>query len=705
MTKQKRFASKALQTIAVCALGILGIGTHPAFSQQDGPVAPANAVDATDPMFKEPFIDVDEWREKPIHHRYVHGGFKGTDARFSFYFPSKERYQGRFFQHITPAPGGENLEQHATGIEDQISFAIESGGYFIETNEGGPAAMMNPAVSGYRVNAAAARYSKVLAAEMYGPHRTYGYAWAGSGGAFKTISGFENTDAWDGVVPYVIGSPMAIPSVFTVRNLAMRVLWDKFPSILDALEPGGSGDMYQGLDDEQKDVLREVTRMGFPPTAWFDYKTLGEGAFPILFNLVRAQDPTYFKSDFWTVPGYVGSNPPKSLQQARVQLKTRVSKVVSTGSADKPAGARGGVDTAWNQFQGQAPVVFEVENVPAKPLNDAFLLILSGEGAGKDLAISKIVGNTVVPGVNPFAGDNSQLLKSIKVGDEVQIDNSDALAAEYFHRYQVPTPDFYVWDQFRGPDGKPLYPQRSKLIGPMITYGGAGSLQSGKFKGKMIVVESLMDQDAFPWQADWYRTKVKENLGSHLDDNFRLWFTDHAVHGDEYPPVDSTRVVSYLGELYQALRDLSMWVEKGVPPPASTNYKVVDGQIVVPATATERHGIQPVVSLTANGAIRADVLTGQTVKFSATIEVPPGTGKVVGAEWDFEGEGTFPVVQQISEGKSNASGSHVTLTITHRFSKPGTYFPVLRASSQREGNATTVFARVQNLGRVRVVVK
>ena len=99
MTKQKRFASKALQTIAVCALGILGIGTHPAFSQQDGPVAPASAVDATDPMFKEPFIDVDEWREKPIHHRYVHGGFKGTDARFSFYFPSKERYQGRFFQH------------------------------------------------------------------------------------------------------------------------------------------------------------------------------------------------------------------------------------------------------------------------------------------------------------------------------------------------------------------------------------------------------------------------------------------------------------------------------------------------------------------------------------------------------------------------------------------------------------------------------
>ncbi len=691
--------------VVILVLALVSSSSRLTRAQQNGVAPAANAADTADPMFKEPYIDVDEWRDKPVRHRYVHGGFKGTDARFSFYFPPKERYQGRFFQHITPAPGGENLEQHATGVEDQISFAIESGGYFIETNEGGPTAMMNPSVSGFRVNAAAAKYSRTVAAEMYGPHRTYGYAWGGSGGAFKTISGFENTDVWDGVVPYVIGSPQAIPNVFTVRIYAMRLLWDKFPSILDAVEPGGSGDMYRDLDPEQKEALQEVTRMGFPPTAWFDYKTLGEGAFPILFNLVRAQDPTYFNQDFWTVPGYLGANPPKSLQQARVQLKTRITKVISTGNGDQAAKARGGVDTAWNQFQAEAPVVFEVENVPSRSLSDAFLLIQSGEGAGKEVTVSKIVGNTVVPGVNPFAGDNSQLLKSIKVGDEVKIDNSDFLAAQTYHRHQVPTSDFYVWDQFRGPDGKPIYPQRPKLVGPMITYGGAGSLQSGKFKGKMIVVESLMDQDAFPWQADWYRTKVKENLGAQLDNSFRLWFTDHAVHGDEYPPVDPTRLVSYLGVLYQALRDVSAWVEKGVPPPPSTSYKVVDGQIVVPSTAAERLGIQPVVSLTANGAVRAEVSVGQPVKFSATIELPPSTGKIVGAEWDFEGEGTYSAVQQISESKSNPSGSSVTLTMTHSFAKPGTYFPALRASSQREGDASAVFARVQNLGRVRVVVK
>lgn len=42
---------------------------------------------------------------------------------------------------------------------------------------------------------------------------------------------------------------------------------------------------------------------------------------------------------------------------------------------------------------------------------------------------------------------------------------------------------------------------------------------------------------------------------------------------------------------------------------------------------------------------------------------------------------------------------------SHTFTKPGTYFPVLRATSQRKGDQQTAFARVQNLGRVRVVVK
>jgi hypothetical protein len=109
--------------------------------------------------------------------------------------------------------------------------------------------------------------------------------------------------------------------------------------------------------------------------------------------------------------------------------------------------------------------------------------------------------------------------------------------------------------------------------------------------------------------------------------------------------------------------------------------------------------------LSANGGVRASVKVNRAVNFSAVIELPPDTGKIVGAEWDFDGKGSFPVVQEIKQSDITGSGGRVSLTISHAFSKPGTYFPALRATSQRQGDATTPFARIYNLGRVRVVVK
>jgi hypothetical protein len=45
------------------------------------------------------------------------------------------------------------------------------------------------------------------------------------------------------------------------------------------------------------------------------------------------------------------------------------------------------------------------------------------------------------------------------------------------------------------------------------------------------------------------------------------------------------------------------------------------------------------------------------------------------------------------------------MDVEWNFDGAGAYFPVLRVTSQREGDLKTPFARVQNLGRVRVVVK
>ena len=208
----------------------------------------------SDPLFVEPFVDVDEWRDEPIRHRYVHGGFTGTDLLFSMYFPPAERYEGRFIQPLMHIAGNENVAVtgELAGLGNHaIQFAFDFGGYLIESNMGSTM-MMGPAdITGFRASAATAQYSRVLAEEMYddthGAHRPYGYVTGGSGGAYKTMACYENAlDVWDGAVPFIHGSHQSMPNVFTVQAHAFRVLDDAFDQIVDAVEPGG-GDMYAGL--------------------------------------------------------------------------------------------------------------------------------------------------------------------------------------------------------------------------------------------------------------------------------------------------------------------------------------------------------------------------------------------------------------------------------------------------------------------------
>ena len=673
-----------------------------------------------DTLFKAPYIDVDEWRDIPVRHRYVHGGFKETDTRFSFYFPPKEQYEGRFFQYVTPFPDSEMLSQGASGEEDKIGFSISSGAYFIETNGGGKTDFTklggrpDPTIGAYKANAASAQFSRVVAQKILVGKRPFGYLFGGSGGAYRTVGGIENTDGvWDGAVPYVLGSPMAIPNVFTVRMYAMRILKDKFPQIVDALEPGGSGDMYAGLNDEEKEALQEVTKMGFPPKSWFGYKTMGIHGFLVLYQGITMADRKYFTEDFWSKPGYLGANPPASLLNARIQKLSKIKAGISIDQAVKlgltqpiSEGERGTADLAWKSIggtEGGMPVAFQLEdNMPDVNFLGGDLLIKSGNATGITLQITKVEGDKVVLGPT----NSPALLFKIKPGDEVQVDNSNFLAVQTYHRHQVPGKEYHVWDQFRDINGNPIYPQRPMLLGPMFTMGAAGSVPTGKFKGKMILLGSLWDREAYPWQCDWYRERVKENLGINADDNFRLWYTDHALHGDQATQLeDPTHAVSYLGVLQQALRDLSAWVEKGVVPAASTNYKIVDGQVVIPHTANERSGIQPVVNVTIKGNKRIEIFAGEKVKFSAIVEVPKDKGKLVSAAWDFDGSGKFAVAVDLNKAKAKNNGSHVEITTTYTFSKVGTYFPVIRVASERTGDTKTPYAKIQNLDRVRVVVK
>ncbi len=676
--------------------------TYPALSQQS-----ASQYVVKDTLFKVPFIDVDEWRDKPVRHRYVHGGFEGTTARFSFYFPQKEQYQGRFFQYITPVPDHENLSQGAKGEEDKIGFSIASGAYFVETNGGGNGVYgKNVNVNAFRANAAAAAFSKVVAQQIFWAHRTYGYCFGGSGGAYRTIGGFENSDVWDGAVPYVVGSPVAIPNVFSIRMHAMRILKDKFPSIIDAMDAGGSGDPYAGLNLEEKEALLEVTKMGFPPQSWFGYKSMGIHGFAALYQGMMMADRGYF-TDFWVKPGYLGSNPTSSLLRARIQQPAKIKRAISVKEAislglsvwAQTDQNRGTADAAWQRLlekEDNLPVAFQLDqNLPAIDFLGGDLFIKSGNGKGKNLFISQIKGDIVI-----FAGGDPNLIRSIQIGDDVQVDNSNFLAAQTYHRHQVPGKGYTVWNQFLDKEGKPIYPQRPMQLGPLFTRGASGILPTGKFKGKMILLESLYDREAYPWQADWYVSRAKEFLGDSLDKNFRVWYTDKALHGDVSEQEFPTRSVSYLGVLQQALRDVSQWVEKGVAPPPSSSYTIEDGQVVVPSDATIRKGIQASVQLTITGKKKMQAKRGQIFVMKVATQLPPNAGKIVSVEWDLDGSGKFATKE--NKVALNKNG---VFQLSHSYSKPGVYFPTVRIASERNGDANTPFARIQNLDRVRVIVK
>lgn len=176
------------------------------------------------------------------------------------------------------------------------------------------------------------------------------------------------------------------------------------------------------------------------------------------------------------------------------------------------------------------------------------------------------------------------------------------------------------------------------------------------------------------WQGDWYRGRVRKNLGGNDESQFRIYMVDKAMHtsaqeptANETRPVESTKIDNYTPVIQQALRDVVAWVEKGEAPPPGTNYMVSDGQVVVPPTAAERKGTQPIVNFLVGGKSRTDVKTGQEVQFSGRVAIPPGRGRVVDAIVDFEGDGTFE-----TKAKLQLDGNYAaTVTTSHVFLKAG----------------------------------
>jgi hypothetical protein len=648
--------------------------------------------DCIDAQFDRPVIDSRAQAASPFPHLRVAGHFQGTNVKFNFYFPGKDRWQGRFFQSVYPMASAE-------APDATLKFGLDSGAYTVQTNSTG----------GYRSDAAAAKLARAIAREYYGrdgqaPARIYGYVYGGSGGSYETVGAIENTrGVWDGAVPYVIGGPTSIPNNFFVRAFARVVLAGKAAQIADAVRPGGSGDPYAALNPVERAVLKEVSAMGVPLRGWDDYSyVLGLRDADGLMGFrdtVKGMDPSY-ASDFWSLPGYLGTERSPLgdiVRQARVAQRGVIGAVARDGSG-KITG-----------------VIIDHPALPAGAFGlDVTLLDSAGQPVGK-LAGQWSAPSPASARAFTLAGNNPEpVLAALRSGAAVSIDNDWSLALTTYHRHQVRRGDgFTAWDQFVDADGQALYPQRPVNVADKISLGvSGGGTFTGAIQGKVIVIANALDVDAYPWHGDWYARRVRQALGAGHGDHFRLWINDNADHLDGSviasgtQSVQWTRLVNYVGIVQQAVRDVSAWAERGIVPPASTAYRLADGQVTLAGDAATRLGAQPVVALAADGMDAAGgnpatvrVRAGQKLTLHGVATMPPGAGVIAGAQWGATGNDSFTAAT-LAQGAANVW----TTSTDIRYERPGTYYPVLRVSAQREGHAAE-FAQVRNLARLRVVVE
>ena len=267
-------------------------------------------------------------------------------------------------------------------------------------------------------------YSRLLAAEMYGEHRPFGYCFGGSGGGFKTMSCMESTDVWDGGVPFIIGRP---------RVIAQRLL---------GAVPRHADPVGQAPADRRRDRTRRQRRHvcgphrrgargacgsdahGFPTARLVRRRariaTSYASVWSMLGDKVIEYDPTYL-DDFWTVPGYLGADPTASLARARIQHKTSVVKPIRADEASSSASAPDPTIFRSKAMSRHPGRVAARRRSATRTCMGSMLSITTGDAAGHNFWIVDLRDDIVITGVGE---EHFAALAGIAAGDDIVIDNS-----------------------------------------------------------------------------------------------------------------------------------------------------------------------------------------------------------------------------------------------------------------------------------------
>ena len=232
---QMRWSVRVFSLLFACGLGLAVVPENTRAVAQEQPATSACEAQSAggpvfitencnDPELSKPYVDerkpgtlTDEASGVSVNFTYVHGGFPGTNARFSFYFPAADKYQRPLHS--------DDLSNHRRGrcrtrlpeigtSTCSVVFALSSGAYVVSTNNAGGVPAGGP-LAAYRTNAAAAKYSPHRQRDVQDEHPA---AWLHLRGKRRGVPDrglMENTSGvWDGAVPMVFGVPNAIPTLW-----------------------------------------------------------------------------------------------------------------------------------------------------------------------------------------------------------------------------------------------------------------------------------------------------------------------------------------------------------------------------------------------------------------------------------------------------------------------------------------------------------
>lgn len=603
-----------------------------------------------DPEFGPAWLDADEVRDEPVPHRYVHGGFEGTNTLFRICFPLVEHYRGRMIMLLGGGFAGvEHRDDFGTlSVNEDGSWGggpsaepnawlrevQHLGGFLIQSNQGHRWGI-DPFPAGstllaYRATVHIAWYASQLAAEHYGYAPEFRYITGWSSGGDRTINMLERAPGvfHGGVGGGITTMPIsqAAWSAVAEAEASLRGIVEEIAENADA---GGSGDPFAATQTpEQREALALLYRVGYP---FGNERAIYAGlSWSPGLSYLSYTDPDYVH-DFYNVPGYAGHD--------GLVTPLRGEAVVREIIADPTRAPGVRLDLG--------PGLAVADLVGAD-----FEVI---EGAGTGTTGRFMIDRDGALSFSGLAADGT-----IEPGDRLSYDNSVYLAFRHYH----------------------LDAERR----PAVRF--VDSLEfTGRFEGKLLIVQAFHDHLAHTATADFYARQVAD------PSRFRLWWIENADHGAADEGLGSTRYVDWRPEFTQALADLIAWVEDGTEPAPSTAYAEDEYGIVrLPASIAERHGTQPVVTATANGARRTTAKAGETIELGAIAEAPPGSS-IVEIAWDPTGTANWTT--------EPADGATVDARRQHVYPEPGVYRAGVRVRSRRPGTHYLI----ENLSHARIVIE